>query len=442
MKKADLNSKLREYAKNSLSPTNAEQALVSRLYMAVQSALGGSCLLIGSYARFTSSRPLHDLDILFVAGNFEPNQLNPRRVLDGLHAVLRDKFRNPTPHRLQISQQTHSVTMSFRDRDNEYFAIDVVPAFVSGIKNEFNQDIFWVPEIVNVSLRKREQRYKELTKVKKQEIEWWIKSDPRGYIETASRLNNLNPDFRKVVKLVKKWKHNSCEKNDAFALKSFHVEQAIFEIFRQKPTSDISEVLFSFFCTIPSMISHPQIRDRADITKFIDHYVSDLGADQKKTISQARDSFLIRLENLEQNSNVSALLEAGFYQRASDSESFLFDSSIPTYTERDALLRVVGKVRVRRGFRPHTLSSDGIIDVERKIDFVSNFKGPYHIDLFKGKVRNDNSSPQPRGEITDHRTRNNPESTKYKGTHFVECYAIRDGVCIARNTQLVVLRSV
>ena len=83
-----------------------------------------------------------------------------------------------------------------------------------------------------------------------------------------------------------------------------------------------------------------------------------------------------------------------------------------------------------------------LIDVERKIDFVSDFKGPYRIDLFKWKVRNDNSSPQPRGEITDHRTRNNPESTKYKGTHFVECYAIRDGVCIARNKQLVVLRSV
>ena len=83
-----------------------------------------------------------------------------------------------------------------------------------------------------------------------------------------------------------------------------------------------------------------------------------------------------------------------------------------------------------------------LIDVERKIDFVSDFKGPYRIDLFKWKVRNDSSSPQPRGEITDHRIRNNPESTEYKGTHFVECYAIRDGVCIARNKQLVVLRSV
>jgi hypothetical protein len=442
MKKTELNSKLREYAKSYLSPTNAEQALVSRLYAAVRSALGDTCLLTGSYARFTSSRPLHDLDILFVAGTFDPNQFNPRTVLDGLHALLRDKFKNPTLYRLQISQQSHSITMSFQDGDKDYFAIDVVPAFVSGIKNEFNQDIFLVPEIVNVSLRKREQRYKELAKVRKREIEWWIKSDPRGYIEAASRLNNVNSDFRKSVKLAKKWKHNCCEENENFALKSFHLEQAIFEIFRKKPTADISEVLFEFFCEIPNIISYPQIRDRADVTRFIDQYVSDIDTDQSKAICQARDSFLVRLEDCEEGSNVATLLEAGFYERASAKESFLFDSRILTYTERGALLRIAANVRARPGFRPYTLSSDGVISVERKIDFESELRGPFEADLFKWKVRNDLSSPEPRGEITDYRTRNSPETTKYKGTHFVECYAIRDNVCIARKKQLVVLKSV
>ena len=441
MKKTELNTKLREYAKTYLSPTNTEQALVSRLYAAVQSALGGSCLLIGSYARFTSTRPLHDLDILFVAGHFDPNQFNPQKVLDGLHTLVRDRFNNPTPYRVHISKQTHSVTMSFRTGDKEHFAIDVVPAFVSGLKNEFNQDIFWVPEIVNVSLGKRQQRYQELAKVKKREIEWWIKSDPRGYIQAASQLNNLNPDFRKVVKLAKKWKHNCCEKNDRFALKSFHVEQAIFEIFRKQPTADISDVLFMFLYNIPQTASHPQIRDRADTTKFIDQYVSDLDVDQRKVVAQARDSFLMKLENVEQDSNVSALLEAGFYERAR-TETFLFDSGIPTYTEKDALLTVVGNVRARPGFRPHILPPDGVITVGRNIDFVSDFRGPLKADLFKWKVRNDNSCGEPRGEITDNRTRRSPETTKYKGTHFVECYAIRDRVCIARKRQFVVLKSI
>src|ERR1700676_1910577 len=208
MRKTELNTKLREYAKAYLSPTDIEQALVSRLYAAVQAALGRSCLLIGSYARFTSTRPLHDLDILFVVGSFDLTRLHPGSVLDRLHAVIVDRFNNPTFHRLYISQQTHSVTMSFRDGDKERFAIDIVPAFVTGMRNEFNQDIFWVPEIVNVSPRKR--GHQELAKVKRREIEWWIKSDPRGYIEAASRLNNLNPDFRKAVKLAKTWKHNCC----------------------------------------------------------------------------------------------------------------------------------------------------------------------------------------------------------------------------------------
>ncbi|MCX8485956.1 MAG: hypothetical protein ORN53_02045, partial [Crocinitomicaceae bacterium] len=60
--------------------------------------------------------------------------------------------------------------------------------------------------------------------------------------------------------------------------------------------------------------------------------------------------------------------------------------------------------------------------------------------LLKWKVKNDNNSPEPRGEITDNTTSQITEKTAYKGRHFVECYAIKDGICVAKDRIYVIVR--
>ena len=82
----------------------------------------------------------------------------------------------------------------------------------------------------------------------------------------------------------------------------------------------------------------------------------------------------------------------------------------------------------------------GLVISDRKIIFKIKNNPKLKIDLFKWKVKNDDSSPQPRGEITDHRTLNNPENTSYKGNHYVECFAILDDVCVAKCKQNVCLK--
>ena len=94
MKKDKFNQLFREYVKNNLSPTKDEQDMVTRVYDAFKTALGNGCLLVGSYARFTVIKPLHDLDILFVAGNFDPLNLNPQSVLNNLHSTIQKSFKN------------------------------------------------------------------------------------------------------------------------------------------------------------------------------------------------------------------------------------------------------------------------------------------------------------------------------------------------------------
>lgn len=440
MKKAELAAILRDHVKRQLSPTQEERELVSRIYDAAKTSLGKGCLLTGSYARFTASRPLHDLDILFVIGPFDPRNLDPQRVLNALAATLRSGFKNPTQHTLQVSLQSHSVTLSFLQNDEERFAVDIVPAYTAGLINEFGEDIYWVPEILNVSRSRRRAQYEAIAKAKRNEVEWWIKSDPCGYIKAAADLNSKNADFRKVTKFIKRWNHNCKERFEEFKLKSFHIEQRVVGILDEAPSADIADIVFRFFCTLPSAISRARIRDRADRNKFIDDYVNNLTRSEREQIIGARDKFLISLENLGANSAATALLKADAHVRASASEAYLFDSGIPVFIDDNINLRIIAKVLERKGgFRSFVLDSSGTIDVDRKIEFRAQLSGPYEPDLLKWKVKNDNASPEPRGEITDGRTRNDPEHTKYKGSHFVECYAIKDGLCVARARQNVVL---
>jgi hypothetical protein len=439
MNKNKLNNPLREFVRKNLSPTQAERDLVASLYSAFKDVLGNNCQPVGSFARFTASRPLHDLDILFIAGAFDPNHLDPKTILNSLQNTLK-QFRNPTSFQTSISLQTHSVTVSFLENGQEKFAVDIVPAFTSGSKNEYGDDIYWVPEIITTGQRTRKARYEEFAKNKKSELDWWIKSDPRGYIKATSDLNAQNADFRKTAKFIKRWKHNCKTKNDGFKLKSFHIEQVIFQLFKSNPGIEIYEVVFKFFCAIPNTIARPQIKDRADQGKFIDEYLTSLTEEERKRIIEARDFFLIKLEKLSDSLTVAELLVAGFYTRISNSEEFLFDSKIPVLLESGNDLRIAGRVLQREGgFRERLLDALGLIDVDRRIEFRIDGARPV-ADLFKWKVKNDDNSPQPRGEITDHTTRHDPEHTKYKGSHYVECYAIKDGVCIARSKQNVVLR--
>lgn len=441
MKKAEITAKFRQFARTQLSPTQAEREMISGMYEALRNALGDGCLLIGSYARFTASRPVHDLDILFRAGRFDVNDLNPQRVIDELQQHLLANFRNPTKYRSQVAKQSHSVTISFVEQNVERFAVDIVPAFTSGLSNEFGDDIFWVPEIVKTSGRKRKMREAELAKTNKQEIEWWIKSDPLGYIKVASRLNSRNSDFRKVTKLIKKWKYNCEALNREISFKSFHIEQAITQILRDQPDCDFYDLLYAFFCAIPEIISRPQIRDRANNNKFIDDYLANLTVVQRQAIIEARDAFLMKLEMFSENSKVGEFVDAHFYKRKSVTESYLFDSQIPVLLEKDANLRITANVQPREGgFRAFVLDAAGLINIDRKISFTASFSGPYKIDLFKWRVKNDDTSLHPRGEITDHSTLNNPEITKYTGSHFVECFAINGGSCIARAKQDVVVK--
>jgi len=251
-----------------------------------------------------------------------------------------------------------------------------------------------------------------------------------------------NNDFRKTVKFIKRWKHNYKEKYDDFELKSFHIEQVVYLIFTQNQDIEIADAVFKFFCDIPKIISRPQIGDRADHNQFIDEYVTELSKSQKKKIKEARDYFLIEFENITSRAQISNLLIAYFYQRACAEERYLFDDLIPTYIEEDKAFEIDGYLSDRNGFRKFTYQisdSNGIVKRGNEIRFQIK-QSVNSADLFKWKVKNDNSCDQPRGEITNGKTRNDPERTEYDGNHYVECFAIKNNVCIAKSKIPVIIQ--
>jgi adenylyl/guanylyl cyclase-like protein with sensor domain len=437
MRKPEINAALRKLAEEHLSPTETERNFVSKVYASIQSVLGEkNCLQIGSYPRFTAVTPLHDLDVLYVLGAQGGDTSSASKALRNLQQTLQRDYKNPTRYTFEISLQTHSISIAFMEGEEEVFAVDIVPAFISGT-NEFGEATYLVPEIFSKNHRAKMRRYEELAE--RRQAMAWINSDPRGYIYVARDVNDANPDFRKAVKIAKAWKQACCEASKSFKLKSFHLEQVITGYFRANRSIDLFDAVFRFFCDIPSLLVKPMIPDRADPSRMIDAYVADLTPLERQAVIQARDHFLIQLENLSGSSDVLNLLKAGFRERVGTAESFLFDQRIPVLIENDTILRIEGFVLVRDGFRSFFLDTRGLISIDRRIRF-SVVRAAPSVDLYKWKVRNDDSSPQPRGEITDHSTLSNPERTAYPGKHFVECYAIRGRVCIARARQNVELQ--
>jgi len=436
MKKDNFNSKLREYVKTKLSPTKTDRGFVSMIYDSFSALLDQNCIQIGSYSRFTAIRPLDDLDIVYILGKWDEQNHCPTETLKKLHLIINTKYENPTEYRLETSLQTHSITVAYKKEEKKVFSVDIVPGYIFS-KNEFADDTYKVPEILGQQHGKTRAEYYQKSFSEQKEI-GWIVSDPRGYIEVAKRVNLLNNDFRKAVKFIKSWK-NSCKTKDAdFKLKSFHLEQVVTIYFQENTHLEIFDGIFKFFVNLPEIIKSAQIKDRANNDKYIDDYVNDLTIGQKEQIIKARDCFMIKLEELSQDDSIDDLLDACFYKRASNSEQFLFDFNIPVLLDGNYSIEILGEVQERDGFRKSILNKLGLISIDRKIKFRIYRSSP-SVDLFKWKVKNDNSSKEPRGEITDHQTRNDPENTKYSGNHFVECYAILNNTCVAKARQNIKL---
>ena len=108
MKKDDINRILRPWVTTNLSPKECERSDISSTYQKIKDILGDGCILMGSYARFTSTTPVKDIDILYRLPVATQLPYSPSDLLHQLQQTLesswQDKNNVPT-----FAQQSHSL---------------------------------------------------------------------------------------------------------------------------------------------------------------------------------------------------------------------------------------------------------------------------------------------------------------------------------------------
>jgi len=283
MTKNDINQIIVDFARQRLSPTKKERDYISAKYEELQTFLDGRTFQNGSYARFTSTTPVHDLDVFYILPEdvsrkffrilLESTELDIANILESLAEKLGKLYAG----KAKVKPQPHSVGIYFGNEDE--FSIDVVPAIPA------EKEMYWVPESSRLSIAARRKLYESHPTTMK-----WIKSHPRGYISDASRVDKFsNGNFRKTAKFVKKWKLGCKETNPDFALKSFHLEQIVTQKFSDNPGCTCIDGIEHFFSTLSGAIQKPQIPDKADSNRYIDQYVKDLSENERPLILQSRD---------------------------------------------------------------------------------------------------------------------------------------------------------
>lgn len=428
MRRSDLNSKLRSFARK-LSPTAVDQDLIGKVYQSINDLFGApNCIQIGSYPRFTAITPIHDLDVLYVLGRWDENNHSPEAALKNLYKQLDSDYVNPTDLTVKISFQTHSVTVEYSRGTKVVLSVDIVPAYTFST-NEYGLPTYKVPEVI----KQGDHEKRHATSWDPYQDEGWIHSDPRGYISAATAVG-VNSDFRKTVKIAKHWKDRLKAEDEKLKLKSFHLEQVITKMFQKDSNLDLSRALFDFFLAIPDVISKSdQIADRANPDKFIDDYIKNLSQVQKDKIILARDNVLMALEQIDLDADIESIFEPNFSERNPD-EQFMFDYGIPVHHDKNN-----SKLQIH--FDELTPNRAERRRAERRKQPVGNklyFKIIEGYDAAKTyfwKVKNSDLLERSlrRGEITEGSTKNDPESTQYLGSHYVECYAVDiDGTCTDR----------
>ena len=439
MKKYKINNYFIEYIKANLSPTEKERMLASRIYDDIKKVLGNKCILTGSFARFTATTPMKDIDILYILDLKDIYSYN-ENILISLKKEIVEAIKAKQIPMANVNIQTHSITLEFK---NVPFSVDIVPAIPYGINN-FGKKVFLVPEILMTGYSYRLKKYNEMRNDSKQMN--WILTDPLGYIEETKKMNDTNNNFRKVVKFVKKWKNNC--KNNIFkdAPKSFHIERIVFNIFQENNNISCIEAIFKFFLELKSYINNPQIIDRADSNKYIDAYLMKWTDEQKQLVKDMCDNALAILEDIGKNNDntkVNTLLQSLLNPtkkikiRDSNTEQFMFDYNIPLFIDDTIKTEISGKAYLKDKMYVTNLltKSHPSIEIGKKIYFSVSVEGNSQITVTEyWKVKNDIHTAnynQIRGEITKYQTKNYPEETSFKGNHYVECYIVMNGECIS-----------
>ncbi|MGN6110263.1 MAG: CBASS oligonucleotide cyclase [Kofleriaceae bacterium] len=196
--------------------------------------------LTGSYARWTKTKPLKDVDIFFVLEKTEKQYRDkaPPIVLDAFYDALLAKYKKDA-----LKKQSRSINIDFgvqvdADDNTDYrvLSVDVVPAFAAGQEYE-------IPDTDSGT---------------------WIKTNPEIHAAKATAAHQAySNEWKGLVRMVKYWNNNP-KHGEKPVKPSFLIEVMALECLHGGWGGDFARELQALFATLADRI-HDEWPDPAEL---------------------------------------------------------------------------------------------------------------------------------------------------------------------------------
>ena len=383
---------------------------------------GNTKLLVGSYGKGTAIRPARDIDVIFIMppekfDQYNDNSSNKQsQLLQDIKKILETKYTATN-----IKADGKVVVVEFSETKHD---VEVIPAW------ELPDGTFRFPNSTNGGS--------------------WETHDYRGEIKKIADSESSTGKTKFTIRSIKKWSGNCSAK-----LTSYQIEQVVLSFFTYSYVKSYTtpQLFANFFQYFHQNIADQDLRgylntainrskkalDFEKDSKFseaVDEWRKIFGDDFPKTITKS----------IEVSEDEYTKLTKLHEQYPSTHEEYLtqkYGTSIeinPNYK-----VSIDADITKQDGFRDSTLLSFLArrlpVQKKKKLLFkvTHSVPSPYQI---KWKVRNFGEEAKGldalRGEIHDDEGRETrQESTLYYGEHYVECYIIKDGKCVALGRILV-----
>ena len=382
--------------------------------------------LSGSYSKHTSIRPAkgdkkRDVDIIVVTKH--DNRDDSRTVLKELYDVLIENTAYKTAER-----QHHSIGVELSQ-----ISIDIVPVIV----DEYDFSLYYVCNSSNGA---------------------WEKTDPKGHKEWSTLINqNNNNVYKPLVKVFKWWRRIHCPKDVKYP-KGITLETII-----ANNLGDSSQSTEDLFIETMGKIVSSYKDDYAD--KGLVPYIDDpsdkivgnnlLDGYGGKDFSQFIYKLIEHLDLLNtggtENDTWRKVLGDAFPANEGRSSQYAFDlCSKATHRQKPVwpmshggVAFVSVRVTDQDGREVDYQSNGNPLDKGCSLCFIAltSVKRPF---IVKWQITNTGAEAQRanclRGnfEDSDNGAMGKKESTSYAGSHSVQCYIIKDGVCVAKSRDFTV----
>lgn len=269
----------------------------------------------------------------------------------------------------------------------------------------------------------------------------WIKSDPREFIKWFNDKADTEGQLKRIVRYLKAW--SDYRKGDLPSGLIFSILAANNTVFDER--DDVS--LYKTLLNIKSSLEESFVCYRPT-TPAYENLLEDYSKTNKDYLLGQLGSFIQSAEKaLGEKTSQKDACKA--WQRHFGEDRFPFESYANTeeFIENRFSIDIRYELKIdclvsQQGFRPHSLIEMILIRLPllrgKNLKFYivdCNVPKPFQV---KWKVRNVGEEAirrdQIRGQIlNDSGNHQINESSDFHGAHFVECYIIKDNICVARS---------